>query len=120
MADSKVTTLDDQPADDAAAKVRARQTAAKGAGIPASTDKPEDDEAMYVVTVHPTGDDAGGNPADVNINGYLYRMPRGVPCTVPYKVLHVLENAVVTTYKNDGSAVIVQNIPRFPFTAARA
>ncbi len=107
MSDSQVTTLDEVPAV-VAPKAVPKAKAAKAA---------EDGKKYFEVLIHPTGDDSQSPVVDVQIDGYLTRIPRGVPCRVSEEVLHVLQNAVVTTYKKVGDAVTEVNIPRFPFSA---
>ena len=122
--DSQVTTLDDAPpvvlaapapkvVPTAAAKPAAPNAAAKDAADPEAT-------AMFNITIHATGDDNGNDIVDIQPNGKLYRLPRGVPCLVPAEVLHILENAIYTTHKIVGDAVIERQIPRYPFTATPA
>ena len=110
MSDSQVTTLDEAPAV-VAPKAVPKAKAAKAA---------EDGKKYFDVLIHPTGDDSQSPVVDVQIDGYLTRIPRGVSCRVSEEVLHVLQNAVVTTYKKVGNEVQEVNIPRFPFSATPA
>lgn len=127
MSDSQVTTLDDAPAT-AGAPIKTAKTLTGKAAAPktesavsADASTPEVESVqMFNVTVHATGDDTGNDVVEVQPNGRLYRLPRGVPCRVPAEVLHILENAVVTKYKVVGAEVVESNIPRFPFTATPA
>lgn len=119
MSDSNVTTLDEQAP---VATVPAATTVAATKGKKAreqtiNTELTAENEQLYMVTVHATGDDGGENAVDVCVNGYLYQLPRGVPCKVPHAVLHGLENAIVTTYKVNGNEIIERSVPRFPFSA---
>lgn len=128
--DSQVTTLDDAPAiASAPVKTTTKTLTGKAAAAKVEPAVSADDDAdvpevataqMFNVTVHATGDDAGNDIVEVQPNGRLYRLPRGVPCLVPAAVLHILENAVVTKYKVVGAEVVESNIPRFPFTAIPA
>lgn len=124
MSDSQVTTLDDAPPTTlkhtkaAAAAAAAAPKAAADAATAASTDTAA--VPMFHVTIHATGDDAGNDIVDLQPNGRLYRLPRGVPCLVPAEVLHILENAVVTKYIAVGADVVERSTPRFPFTAVPA
>lgn len=120
--ESQVTTLDDEdtPAPAVAKPVKVRATpaaAAKADTAEADADAPE---AMYMVTVHATDGDAGSTAVDMCVNGYLYQLPRGVPCKVPESVLEGLRNAVVTKHKVVGNDVIESHIPRFPYSATPA
>lgn len=111
--ESQVTTLDDEATP--APAVVATKSKAKAVAAPESSD-----EGMFMVTVHATDGDAGSNAVDMCINGYLYQLPRGVPCKVPEAVLEGLRNAVTTKHKVVGDSVITQNIPRFPYSAVPA
>lgn len=106
MTDSQVTTLEEAPA------VVIPKAKAKAVAKVA-----EDGKKYYEVIVHQTGDDSQSPVVDIQIDGFLTRIPRGVPCRVSEEVLHVLQNAVVTTYKKVGDEVQEVNIPRFPFSA---
>ena len=114
--DSKVTTLDDEntPAPVVAKAAKGSKTAA------AQADAPADGEEMFMVTVHATDGDVGGNAVEITPNGRLYQLPRGVPCRVPAIVVEGLRNAVVTSYKVSGNSVIETHTPRWPFTAVPA
>lgn len=126
--ESKITTLDDEqaPAPVVAPVVKAKKAAPAPVVAPvADGDAAPDDaepaaEAMYMVTVHATDGDAGNNAVDLCVNGYLYQLPRGVPCKVPEAVLEGLRNAVTTKHKVVGDTVVEQNIPRFPYSAVPA
>lgn len=118
--DSQVTTLDDAP-QSADAGTQSHAHAALLAALPTPPlDADGQSVAMFNITVHATGDDAGNDIVEVQPNGKLYRLPRGVPCLVPEEVLHILQNAVVTKYSVVGAEIIERNIPRFPFTAVPA
>jgi hypothetical protein len=122
--DSQVTTLDDSaPVVMAAPKPAkpAKPQPAQAVPDEAVPDEPAVDAVkMFHVTIHATGDDAGNDAVDIQPNGRLYRLPRGVSCLVPETVLNILKDAVVTTYKGVGDAVVEHQIPRFPFTATPA
>ena len=111
MSESQVTTLDD------AAPVAVNKPSKVKSVVAATA---ESGEQFFNVTIHPTGDEAGSDIVEISINGYLSRLPRGVPCKVSAAVLHVLENAVVTHYKVNGDQVIERNVQRFPFSATPA
>lgn len=127
MSDSQVTTLDDPVAAAPAAPASTKAKATTKAAAPAAVAEPaadgaevEEVEKFYNVTIHPTGDESGSDVVEVGVNGYLTRLPRGVPCRVSAAVLHVLENAVVTSYKVNGDQVTERHVPRFPFSATAA
>ena len=114
--ESQVTTLDDESAPAPVVAKPAKKVAAAGA-----TDNAQvDGESMFMVTVHATDGDAGSNAVDMCVNGYLYQLPRGVPCKVPESVLEGLRNAVTSKFKVVGSDVIESKIPRFPYSAVPA
>lgn len=113
--DSKVTTLDDE---NTTAPVVAKATKVKTAAVQA--DAPAAKEGMFMVTIHATGDDVGGNAAEITTNGKCYQLPRGVPCLVDSMVFEVLKNAVVTSYKVSGNSIIETHTQRWPFTAVPA
>lgn len=127
---SQVTTLDDAPAT-ASAPVKttaqaltgsaASEKVAPAAPVGDEADAPKTEAAqMFNITIHATGDDAGNDIVEVQPNGRLYRLPRGVPCLVPAAVLHILENAVVSKYIVVGAGLVERSVPRFPFTAIAA
>ncbi len=111
--ESQVTTLDDEATP--APAVVATKSKAKAVAAPESSD-----EGMFMVTVHATDGDAGSNAVDMCINGYLYQLPRGVPCKVPAAVLEGLKNAVTSKYKVMGTDVVESTVPRFPYSAVPA
>ena len=108
MSDSQVTTLDDAPA-----VVTKPAKAAKATASPS-------DSKLFNVTVHATGDEAGNTAVEMCINGFLYQLPRGVPCAVPATVVEGLKNAVVTHYKGNGSSFVEQNVPRYAYSVEPA
>jgi hypothetical protein len=111
MSDSQVTTLDEAPAV-ISPKVKAKAVVVS---------KPDADGKNYFnVLIHQTGDDSQSNIVEVSVDGYLTRIPRGIPCRISETVLHVLQNAVVTSYKKIGDDVTEVNIPRFPFSVSPA
>ena len=109
--ESQVTTLDDEIE---AAPVVVKASKAKAVA------KEEAGADMFMVTVHATDGDAGSAAVDLCVNGYLYQLPRGVPCKVPASVVEGLRNAVTTKHKVLGNEVIQSQIPRFPYTAIPA
>ncbi len=112
--DSQVTTLDEAPP-----VITSKLTKAKSMAMEVTAETPLTDD-MVTVTIHPTGDESGNDIVDIGINGYLTRIPRGVPVRVSKDVAHVLENAVITTFKVNGDQVIERSTPRFPFSMVSA
>jgi hypothetical protein len=119
MTDSNVTTLDDQPPVITAPAVTTKQVKKTKEQL-INTDLTDANPQLYMITVHATGDDGGENAVEVCVNGYLYQLPRGVPCKVPHAVLEGLQNAIITTYKVNGNEIIERSVPRFPFSATPA
>lgn len=111
MSNSQVTTLDDEPK--AAKEV-------KSEAKPSAKAEKSDGQKFFNVVVHPGQDALGELAAEITVNGTLYQLPRGVSCKVPYAVLHVLENAVITSYKMDGLDYVEKSTPRFAFSATPA
>ena len=109
---SQVTTLDDTVNPD----VEASTVAAPAARSIASGDA-ELSGKKRIVTIHQTGNEADGEVAELQLNGYLYRVPRGVPCEVPEEVYQILDNAKTTTYQTTPAGVVERNNYRFPFSA---
>lgn len=116
--ESKVTTLDDEQMEIPVASAAVVEAAKPSNG--AGTAGDEMSGKFSIVTVHPTGDELGKTAVDVQLNGYLYQLPRSVPCKVPNEVLEILTNAVVTTYALVGGEMVAQHTPRFPFNAVPA
>lgn len=52
----------------------------------------------------------------VQVNGYMYTIPREVEVEVPEEVIEVLNNAVVTRYVQEGDVMVPRKARRFPFT----
>ena len=111
--DTTVTTIDDQPAA-TAAKATPKATAVKGANHDV-----ELSGKTRTITIHTSDAEGGHDAVFLSINGYGYQIPRGTPVEVPTEVLHVLENAKVTSYspgKNPGE-FIERTTHRFAFSA---
>ena len=109
---SQVTTLDDTVNPD----VDASTVAAPTARSIASGDA-ELSGKKRIITIHQTGNEADGEVAELQLNGYLYRVPRGVPCEVPEEVYQILDNAKTTTYQTTPAGVVERHNFRFPFSA---
>lgn len=110
---SQVTTLDDPVNPDVNPSTEAAPAAARSI---ASGDA-ELSGKKRIITVHQTGNEADSEVVDISLNGYLYRIPRGVPCEVPDEVYQILENAKTTTYQTTAAGVVERNNYRFPFSA---
>lgn len=110
---SQVTTLDDPVNPDVSTSTEAAPAAARSI---ASGDA-ELSGKKRTITIHQTGNEADGEVAELQLNGYLYRVPRGVPCEVPEEVYQILENARTTTYQTTAAGVVERHNYRFPFSA---
>ena len=117
--DSTVTTLDDTSKESAnkPAKGATRQASVEDTAI--DIEAPSNlSGKKKTLTVHPSEGDGGRDAVNVSLNGYMYQIPRGKPVRVPVEVLEVLENAVVTKYKQEGKEQIEYDVPRFAYSAA--
>ncbi len=108
---SQVTTLDDHINPD----VEASTVAAPSARSIASGDA-ELSGKKRIITIHQTGNEADADVVELALNGYLYRVPRGVPCEVPDEVYQILDNAKTTTYQTTPAGVVERHSFRFPFS----
>jgi hypothetical protein len=50
------------------------------------------------ITIHTSESEGGHDAVPIGINGYMYQVPRGTPVEVPEELVHILENAKVTTF----------------------
>ena len=65
--------------------------------------------------------DGGEDDVFVQINGYAYKIKRGVEVIVPVEVLHVLENANMTVYENaQGGGHDSRKVKRFSYSVLGA
>lgn len=71
-------------------------------------------EKVTVVFFQQEGD-MGKLPVEVGHNGNVYRMPRGVPCTIPVEVLGVVKDAQEIVYEANGANVVARTKPRFSY-----
>ena len=112
---SQVTTLDDPVNPDVNKSTEVAPAPASARSI-ASGDA-ELSGKKRIITIHQTGNEADGEVAELQLNGYLYRVPRGVPCEVPEEVYQILDNAKTTTYQTTPAGVVERHNFRFPFSA---
>lgn len=109
---SQVTTLDTEDEATAAAVESAPATKVTGANHDA-----ELSGKKRTVTVHATDGDGGSDAVTVGVNGFVYQIPRNVPCEVPDEVIQVLQNAKTTIMSfGQGGAVVERTVPRFAFS----
>lgn len=109
MSDSQISSIDDQPVEKTVVK-KATKAQLKDAGISGN---------KRIITIHPSGDDAGEEAVPVGVNGVVYQIPRGEPFEVPEEVVHALQNAVVTTYKTDGNGKAKEtSMPRYAISVS--
>jgi hypothetical protein len=111
--DTTITSIDDAPVQQAANK-----PAAKGSVKGANHDV-ELSGKTRTVTIHTSDAEGGHDAVFLSINGYGYQIPRGVPVEVPVEVLHVLENAKITSYSPSKvpGEFIERTTHRFAFSA---
>lgn len=110
--DTTITSIDDQPV--AAPKAATKAAAVKGANHDVALSG-----KTRTITIHTSEAEGGHDAVFLSINGYGYQIPRGTPVEVPVEVLHVLENAKVTSYspsKTPGE-FIERTAHRFAFSA---
>lgn len=112
--DTTVTTIDDQPAPSVQAKAAPKSAAVKGANHDV-----ELSGKTRTITIHTSDAEGGHDAVFLSINGYGYQIPRGTPVDVPEEVLHVLENAKVTSYSPSKvpGEFIERTTHRFAFSA---
>lgn len=114
MSDTQVTTLDDDttPAPSApAAEKPAKAGKATKASTAIAAEAGLTGKRKTIVIHHGEGA-AGREDVMVGVNGVMFAIKRGKPVEVPAEVVHVLENAVTTTYEN-GQAI---DTPRYAFS----
>ena len=69
------------------------------------------------IEIHESEADGGKDDVFVQINGYAYKIKRGVEVVVPVEVLHVLENASMTIYENaQGGGHGERKVKRFAYS----
>lgn len=110
---SQVTTLDTE--DEAAAAAVVESTPATK--ITGANHDAQLSGKKRTVTVHATDGDGGSDAVTVGVNGFVYQIPRNVPCEVPDEVIQVLQNAKTTIMSfGQGGAVVERTVPRFAFS----
>jgi len=112
--DTTITSIDDQPTVATPAKTAPKAAAVKGANHDVALSG-----KTRSITIHTSDAEGGHDAVFLSINGFGYQIPRGTPVEVPVEVLHVLENAKVTTYapgKQPGE-FIERTTHRFAFSA---
>ncbi len=111
--DSKITTLDntDTP-------IVATATPAEAVAIQAANHDSAMSGKKRVITIHPSEADGGNDAVFLQLNGYAYQIPRGIPVLVPEEVIEVLNNAKQTFLSfGQGGAVTERTANRFAFSA---
>jgi hypothetical protein len=109
---SQVTTLDDAPdtSTDVAASAASPQEIGTNHDDALSGDR-------QVLTIHMSDLEGGHEAVNVAINGYAYSIPRGKPVSVPVEVVHILENAITTSYAaKDGGGTTERSNPRYAYS----
>ena len=109
--DTKITSIDDVP-------VQAEKTVAK-AKVKGANHDVELSGKTRTITIHTSDLEGGHEAVFLSINGYGYQIPRGIPIEVPTEVLHVLENAKITSYVQGKAAgeFIERTTQRFAFSS---
>jgi hypothetical protein len=114
-----ITTLDDEVSPDV--KTPTKQAPKVSA---AEVRGSNSDDALSgkkaLLTIHPTETEGGSDAVVVSLNGYAYQIPRGKPFLVPVEVVHILDNAVTTTYHQTPQGVIEKHNKRFPYSVEPA
>lgn len=128
MSKSQVTTIDDDV--DPALQETQPETAEKApraARAPRAApaiERGNHDSTLsgkrVTVTIHPGPGEDGNFPVDAQLNGRLYRIPRGVPCEIPVEVMEILNNAITQEHRVESGQVVVRNMPRFPMQVIAA
>lgn len=101
--DSQIADIDDLPqagATESGAAAPAK-AAAKGKTVKGANHDVELSGAKKTITIHTSDAEGGHDAVFLSINGFGYQIPRGTPVEVPVEVVHVLENAKVTSYSPD-------------------
>jgi hypothetical protein len=69
---------------------------------------------MEIVTIHSSGDEAGGEAVLVIHNGYARQIPRDKPVELPFEVVQGLRDCVVTSYvAGPGGTYTERHTPRY-------
>lgn len=110
--DARVVTIDDEPAQPAIAATSAKADEVLGSN--------HDDQMCgdkVKIEIHEGTDDAGKEAVNVQINGFLYQIPRGKPVIVPVEVLGVLQDAVMSVYDTkQGGGQVERQVKRYAYS----
>ncbi len=108
----RIVTLDDQ-ADTTSAVPAAEERATEVVGA-----NFDDQLSGDKVKVEINESDGVGGKDDVfvQINGYAYKIKRGVPVLIPVEVMKVIENATMTVYEALGGGPSERRIKRFNYS----
>ena len=112
MSDTQVTTLDDDVKTTDATQPEKPAKSGKGSKASAIVADAGLTGSRKTIVVHQGEGAAGRDDLMIGVNGVMFVIKRGKPVSVPVEVVHVLENAVTTTYEN-GEVV---DTPRFAFS----
>lgn len=107
---SSVTTIDDKA-----------DQAYVAAAVAATIVGKNHDDALSgerrLITIHPTNEEGGSDAVPVGLNGYMYQIPRGVPCNVPVEVIEIIKNAKTTIMQTAiGGGFTERDAQRFAFS----
>jgi hypothetical protein len=93
----------------------------KKASSPSEPGSPEWWDDMVTVTIAKNEDVGGAEPVWLGCNGRGIWVPRGYPCKIKRKYLHILENSVRTIYEQDPNVngrpgdLIPRQVMSYPF-----
>jgi hypothetical protein len=111
--DTQVSSIDDTPANSAAAPKVAgakRQPKVDGHDVALSGKK-------KTITIHVSDAENGQDAVPIGLNGYMYLVPRGVPVEVPEEIVGILENAKTSTFHPSKDGDLVERVHnRFAFS----
>jgi len=118
MSDSQISTIDDEVIE---APKRGKKAVAEVATLKGANHDSAMSGKYEMLTIFSGNDEGGSNAVPIGINGYLYQVPRDKPFKVPTEVVHVLREAVTTSFVNDGKGGISERSrPRYQFSAVPA
>ncbi len=111
--EKRVVTIDDEPEQTAALPVNSAPVVEI---VGANHDDQLSGEKVKI-EIHESENDTGKDDVFVQINGYAYKIKRGVEVVVPVEVLNVLENATMTIYENaQGGGHGERSVKRFSYS----
>ena len=111
--DSTITTIDDGDEQSAAVPATEKEVVEV---VGANYDDQLCGDKVKIEIYEGEGD-GGKDDVFVQINGYAYKIKRGVEVLIPVEVLNVLENANMTVYENkSGGGQDERKVKRFAYS----